>query len=124
MSIEAILLMWLVFAVIGGALGVKGGAQAVAGGVLVGLLLGPIGVLIMVIYALLGPSKESVELKRTRCCPHCAERIAKTAKRCKHCGGITEILSCPHCSALLIKPESPTGSLSSCPECREEFVLP
>ena len=125
MSFEGILLWLLLCAVLGGALGaVKGGAQAIAGGILAGLLLGPIGVLVMVIFALIAPSKEAMERKNTRTCPHCAERIAKAAKRCKHCSGITELLSCPHCQTLLIRPDSPGGSLSTCPQCSTEFTLP
>ncbi len=124
MSFEGVMLWLLLCAVMGGALGAKGGAQAIAGGVLAGLLLGPIGVLVMVIFALIGPSKQSIEQRKTRPCPHCTEPVAKAAKKCKHCGGITELLSCPHCQTLLIKPDSPGGSLSACPQCRGEFAVP
>jgi len=125
MSFEGVVLWLLLCAVMGGALGaVKGSAQAIAGGVLAGLLLGPIGVLVMVIFALISPSKQSIEQRNTRACPHCAERIAKAAKKCKHCGGITELLSCPHCQTLLVRPDSPGGSLSMCPQCSGEFALP
>lgn len=125
MSFESMILWWLLCAVFGGALGaLKTGGQGAAIGVLMSLLLGPIGILIMIFYALFAQSKESTERANSKMCPHCAERVAKAAKRCKHCGGITETIMCPNCQARLYKPDLPTGSVSACSTCQGQFLVP
>jgi DNA-directed RNA polymerase subunit RPC12/RpoP len=80
--------------------GVAGGAMLsrfnkAGTGFLLGLLLGPIGLIIawtMRDSAKLDDAKRSPplvassELRDERDCPYCAERILAKAKVCKHCG--------------------------------------
>jgi hypothetical protein len=54
-------------------------------GMIVGLLLGPIGLLIVFFL----PDNELGKLKRsgnTKQCPNCAEYVKPEARVCKHCG--------------------------------------
>lgn len=66
-----------------------------------GLLLGPIGLLIVGFMGAPAPSVSSV-----RKCPFCAETILREAKVCKHCGREVEpvvapknTVTCPKCGA-------------------------
>ena len=119
------ILWWMLCAVFSGALGaLKTGGKGAAIGIVVSLLLGPLGIFIMILYALFAPSKESVERVNTKRCPHCAERVSRAAKRCKHCGGNTETILCPSCKARLYKPDLPSGSESACSICQGPFLVP
>ena len=52
-------------------------------GVVLGLVLGPIGWLLVGF----GPNyKQIKEAKETKKCPFCAELVKREAKVCKHCG--------------------------------------
>jgi len=74
--------LWLAWALLGALFGV-GAAQhkgfSVAGGVLGGLLLGPLALLMFFVSGV-APGDEKKQ------CPHCAEFVKADAKVCKHCG--------------------------------------
>ena len=81
----------IICAIFGGNLGNQ--REAFGTGALLGLLLGPFGV----IAAALVDGREQ--------CPQCQERIFKQA------------LICPHCE-FLIKPPTPAGTLAQCEYCK------
>lgn len=68
-----IILFWILFGLIGFAIGLKKGLNP-ALAILGGILLGPLSILMIFV---------SKEVKK---CPKCAENIKKEAKVCKHCG--------------------------------------
>jgi len=67
------LLIWILFGLIGLAIGIKKGISPTLA-ILGGILLGPFSLLMIFI---------SSEVKK---CPKCAEYIKKEAKVCRHCG--------------------------------------
>lgn len=83
-----------------------------------GLLLGPIAILIVGFMAKPGPDKNKL-----RKCPYCAETILKEATVCKHCGRevpmeLVEIVrtrKCPHCGRAV-----PFEQLW-CPYCKQSL---
>lgn len=109
---EIVLLCWIVFGMIGGGIGAsKGRAGA---GIVLGILLGPLGLLIVPALK----SQKELDRKNTKKCPYCAERVAKAAQLCKHCGQGLQTFSCPHCNADLVKPlGAPPGATFSCEKC-------
>jgi len=117
---EIALLVWLVFAVVGGAIGaIKG---RVGEGVLLGLFLGPLGILIVPALK----SQKELDRKNTRKCPFCAERVANDAKLCKHCGQSFLVpFACPACSGNLMKPiDAISGTPMKCTQCATIIVIP
>jgi hypothetical protein len=77
----AIVLYFFVFGLIGVAIGQRKGRGFA--GFIFGILLGPIGWVVV----LLGPDlKSEQESTRLRKCPYCAELVQPDAKLCKHCG--------------------------------------
>jgi hypothetical protein len=116
---EITLLLWSFFwAIIGAGFGVIQGR--VGGGIILGAVLGPIGIFILMCL----DSKKVSDAKNTKKCPHCAERIQRRAKICKHCGSSVEIITCPTCDEKFYKPEMPSGSPVECSACKNEFSLP
>ena len=115
---EQAILWWIVFAIIGGAIGAMKGR--VGPGILLGVLLGPLGIL----FSLGLTSQKDLDKKSTRKCPYCAERIQKKAKVCKHCHKSVESLICPSCQARLMKPDAARGTVFKCPSCAASVRLP
>jgi len=101
-----ILLWWILFGLIGLAIGLKKGLNpAVA--ILGGILLGPLSLLMIFV---------SSEVEK---CPKCGENIKKGAIVCKHCGfnkeasaaGLEENWRCPKCRTMWSK------DILSCRDC-------
>lgn len=81
------IVLWGIFGVIAGAIS-NGRGNGFGGGCLWGLILGPIGILIALLYA---PSAKTVEQRQLasgkfRKCPFCAESIRIDAVVCRYCG--------------------------------------
>lgn len=69
---DTVLIFWVVCGIAGAVIGST--KDQVVIGFLAGVLLGPIGVLIVILFA-----------GRGKRCPHCAELIKPNAAVCKHC---------------------------------------
>lgn len=78
------LIIWIAFGIIGSMIADKKGNSGVAG-FLLGILLGPIGLLIA-FFTSDNPHGKERKLGNTRKCPYCAEYVKPEAKVCKHCG--------------------------------------
>ena len=79
-------IIWIVCAVLGGMVGSSKGRGGA--GVALGLLLGPIGVLIVAFLPANTAKAEEKALSEggMRKCPFCAELVKAEAVVCKHCG--------------------------------------
>jgi hypothetical protein len=88
-----ILAWWLIGALIGVAAAQKKGFS-MAGGIIGGLLLGPLAFLLFLVT---GVSKHNENRK----CPHCAEFVKAEATICKHC---RQPLTVPHGQATARRP--------------------
>lgn len=78
------LIIWGAFGVIGAMIADKKGNNG-GGGFLLGVLLGPIGLLIAFFSSDNEPKKEQ-RSGNTKKCPYCAEYVKPDARVCKHCG--------------------------------------
>lgn len=135
-------LLWLV-SVIGAAMALSRYNKA-GSGFLLGVFLGPLGLIIALIWrSSLSQEETSRNLKQIaeaarapehdsrqeRECPYCAEPILRKAKVCKHCGRDVEPLAdpvfvpamqrtghCPYCSKPGIPLDAPV-----CPSCNKIF---
>ena len=80
----ALFLIWIGLGIIGSLIA-SGKGNSGCGGFALGVLLGPIGILI----ALFSSDNEKVKRQRsgdTKKCPYCAEYVKEDAVVCKHCG--------------------------------------
>ena len=118
MTLESAILYWLLCGVVGGAIGAMKGR--VGPGVLLGVFLGPLGILLSIGLK----NQKEIDKKHTKKCPYCAERVQKDAKMCKHCGKNVEIFRCPRCKKGLYRPELPPGSEFQCPVCAYSQTMP
>jgi zinc-ribbon domain len=73
-----LLLIWLVGRLVGAFVGERNGR--LGQGAVLGILLGPIGWLVV------GLGPDYGQAKETKKCPFCAELVKPEAKVCKHCG--------------------------------------
>jgi len=74
--------MFIAWALFGALLGVAAAQKkgfSMAGGIIGGLLLGPLAFLLFFVSGITGSDTQ-------RKCPHCAEFIKAEATVCKHCG--------------------------------------
>lgn len=77
-------LLWFAFGIVG-AMIASGKGNSGCGGFALGMLLGPIGLLI----AFFSSDDEKEKLAKsgyTKKCPYCAEYVKQDAVVCKHCG--------------------------------------
>lgn len=74
-----VLLLWPLFGALIGVAAAQRKGFHVAGGVIGGLLLGPLAFLMFLVS---GISRGDISRK----CPHCAESIKAEAKVCRYCG--------------------------------------
>jgi predicted amidophosphoribosyltransferase len=105
---EIILIVWLICGMLAGELWARKGGSAFTG-FLIGVVLGPIGVII----ALIGGDQRPK-------CPYCSERIQKGAQICPHCRtrliGDKQIhYRCPICKGDVEK------GAQICPHCGTKF---
>ena len=106
----------ILFAIIGHSIG-KPKGRAVDG-LLLGLILGPIGLLII---ALMGSNGSK--------CPHCGGMSNKGATVCCHCGRdlyavkrrVAKV-TCPMCGAAIVRSTLHKGQ-NTCPYCAEPFEI-
>lgn len=89
--------------------------RSVFGWLIGGFLLGPIGLLIVGLMGKPAPDESTL-----RKCPHCAEKILKEAKVCKHCGRdvppveVATVI-CQNCGARVAISEK------RCPKCKHRI---
>ena len=102
------IILWIVCG-IGSAAIASSKGRSTFGWLVLGLLFGPIAVLIVGLMAKPAPDVETL-----RKCPFCAELILKEAKVCKHCGRDVEpkTTACPKCGT-----EVAIGT-AWCPKCQ------
>lgn len=85
-SIGGLLLLWIICAFLGGFVAEMRGGSA-WGGFFLGLLLGPIGVIIAIFLGSeSGRAERAWVSGRKKKCPKCAEIVANEALVCRYCG--------------------------------------
>ena len=104
-------LVWFLCGIVAAVIGANKGAGGT--GFLLGVLLGPFGILI----ALFMRGKQKT-------CPFCAELVKPDARLCKHCGGSLEEITCPHCKQMVLHQADKAGLEASCPYCGGVFTYP
>jgi DNA-directed RNA polymerase subunit RPC12/RpoP len=95
-------------------------------GAALGLVLGPIGLVISLVWRsnLAGEARAKSTRthsdERERRCPHCAEWVLAQASVCKHCGRDIEPMKttgrCPACGQVNVPLDA-----RACPRCRAQF---
>jgi len=111
-------IIWIVCGILGGAITDARGHSFGTGCVL-GVLFGPLGVLIAAVLALQPPSATAnpagkIERQDRRACPYCAEMIMREAKICRFCGREVEPSPTPTSVAPIV---IEGGSFVRCPVC-------
>jgi len=92
------LLLWLLCAAAAAAIYARKGRSMLAAG-LVGLLLGPIGVLLALL--------SSPDWTRVRRCPSCGEIVPRHQAACRACGAPSPSAAGPPCSGACAGPPRP-----------------
>ena len=104
-------IVWIICGVIAAAIGAKKGETA--SGFIIGILLGPLGIII----ALLSKGNR-------RGCPHCRELVHREATVCPHCQrDLFKSLSirCPKCGEQGHVSEGMLNEKVECPSCKKTF---
>lgn len=104
----SVVIVWLIMALIGCAIGQINGRPAA--GFLWGLLLGPIGWLIVII----GPNMKPK-------CPECGGIVVEGARKCKNCGSALPTITTATEESPLPKSEDGT---KVCPVCKQVLPIP
>lgn len=81
------LVIWLVCGIIAAIIGTNKGRSG-CGWFLVGVLLGPLGIILALVVAkdTEEVEKRNIQSGEMKKCPFCAELVRKEAVVCKHCG--------------------------------------
>lgn len=90
------IVVWIACGIAAGAVASNKG-RSVGGWTFIGVLLGPVGVLLALVVA---PNQSAMETSAiasgaSRQCPYCAEIVRSQAVVCKHCGRDLEPLPAP-----------------------------
>jgi hypothetical protein len=108
--VTTVLIVWLIFGIAAALLAHERNGQA-AGGFMLGVLLGPIGLLI--VAAVARPQPETLpplKTPNTRPCPSCAAAIPALARSCQFCRAHTGFPMAPRATATPTPPASSSAS--------------
>ena len=111
-------IIWIVCGIIGGVI-MEARSHSFGTGCVLGVLFGPLGILIAAVLALQPPSATTkptgmLAQQDRRPCPYCAEMIMRDAKVCHFCGREVEPLPTPTAVAPLA---IDGGNFVRCPVC-------
>lgn len=115
--------VWMLFG-IGAAIAASNKGRSVFGWFLLGVLLGPFGLLFVLLLPKTGKKVNPdyvrpggvIEVPDMKICPMCAEEIKRAAVKCKHCGHGFDAAQVANDEDLLTDP-------TYCPRCRNHDVV-